>query len=404
MRHVIFRWLLAVALAFSLIMPALMYVLVPDAHPFRALSRVQDFVAQQIAAQWQRPQERQQVLQRAAAIFHTRLELQEHGRTIAEAGPGCDGHTWTVPVTRAGQQLGAMTICRPGGHPHLRMLVMILVVMIVLWLVAGRIAARISRPLAQLSHVAGRIGGGDFTARTHKGHHRVMEIRALASTLDDMAQRLERQQEEHRELLAAVSHELRSPLTRMRVALEIAEQRHTDPKLIASLQEEISNADRLVSDMLANARLDFQHLERAPLSLANLAQTALQRRQQQGVQLEIGFTGTVPGDANLLARALDNLLDNATRHGTGPTHIRIYRDSDLVFIDVCDDGPGFAAETLPHVFKSFYRSAQGGVQGLGLGLSLVQRIAQAHGGHAHAENGPHGGACVGIGLPPHQRN
>lgn len=399
MRHVVFRWLAAMTLGLSVLMPLLSFMLVPNFSAAPALPRLQGFLAKQLGEAVEDPARRQRLLEHAASELDGTFVYKDiQGHELARAGAPCSGPALTTDAIHDGRTVGRLTGCLQKGYPHLRGLAMLILLMSVLWAVSGRIAHRISRPLSELSRVAQRIGSGDFSARARSRLHRIYELRELASTLDDMAERLERQQEEQRELLAAVSHELRSPLSRMQVALSIAQKRQVDPQLIASLEEEIRISDKLVSDMLANARLDFKRGERVPLRLHELVQATLRRRQLSNVELQVSYHEAILGDATLLTRALENLLDNAERHGGGVSALHIHRAEGLIWLQVCDRGPGFSDAALPHIFKSFYRAANGGVQGLGLGLSLVQRIAQAHGGHARASNLAEGGACVAIGV------
>ena len=279
----------------------------------------------------------------------------------------------------------------------------VLAVAAVLWIASGGIAWQLTRPLWQVARVARDIGDGRLESRLELGRH-AGELGLLSDAINDMAARIERQLRGERELLAAVSHEIRTPLGHMRILLESARDRGADPALCDELDREVLEVDRLVGQLLAGSRLDFEALDRRPLEAAELAALALDRAGLPVEILDVVAEETaLVGDPTLIARALANLLDNAVRHGGGVSRLGLRPDSGdggggaLVF-EVEDRGPGFAADELPRVFESFYRGRQRGHGSLGLGLALVQRIAAAHGGRAWAENLPGGGARVSLSL------
>jgi signal transduction histidine kinase len=160
--------------------------------------------------------------------------------------------------------------------------------------------------------------------------------------------------------------------------------------------------DALVGQLLASSRLDFGRMERRPVDGAEAAALALERAGLPAARLEAAADGGLraTADPTLLARALANILANAAEHGGGPARLRVRRDGDALAFEVEDAGPGFSAEELPRVFERFYRGDRKAGGSLGLGLSLVRRIAEAHGGRAWAENLPGGGARVGFSIGP----
>jgi signal transduction histidine kinase len=181
----------------------------------------------------------------------------------------------------------------------------------------------------------------------------------------------------------------------------------------------VNELDVLVGKLLASSRLDFETLSRTPLAAGPIFADVLSRRQLSPALLQDESGGRVASlDATLIARALDNLLENAELHGGGARSCAVRlapaggavrasgaapstRES-LVF-EVCDDGPGFPPQALSRAFEAFYRSAapsRGAHGSLGLGLALVHRIARAHGGRAWAENLAGGGArvCFSVAL------
>ena len=272
-----------------------------------------------------------------------------------------------------------------------------------LWSAAGRIARRVSRPLYELTRVAQAIGEGNFGARASLEWIECSgfdEMAVLSRAFNDMAGRLEGQLTEQRELLAAVSHELRTPLARIRLLVEIARQGELDRRTLDEIEREAIEIDTLVGELLASARLEFQALAPKPLEAGEIARRALERAAEDVSKLSVG-PPVIPfgGDPTLVARALANLVDNARKHGGGLDRMNVRRQGGAVVFEVLDRGPGFAPGEETRVFDRFYRGENGGGHGsLGLGLALVRRIAEAHGGSVRASNRAVGGACLTLEL------
>jgi signal transduction histidine kinase len=272
----------------------------------------------------------------------------------------------------------------------------------VLWIASGIIAWRLTAPLFQVIRVTREIGAGKLKSRLALGRHGG-ELGVLADAVNDMAARIEKQVSDQRELLAAVSHEIRTPLGHMRILLETARQRGVDSGLADDLEREVLEVDRLVAQLLAGSRLDFDAVDSRPLAAGEVAALALERAGIDHDRLEVSLDDTsFQGDPTLLARALANLLDNADRHGGGIRRVRVHAgagaDIGTIVFEVHDGGPGFAQQEVARVFDSFYRGERRGSGSLGLGLALVRRIAAAHGGRAWADNLPGGGALVAFSV------
>jgi two-component system OmpR family sensor kinase len=288
---------------------------------------------------------------------------------------------------------------------------------LLLWSASGRLASRLSRPIYELTRVAERIGEGDLSARAPMPRDSTGEIAMLSSSLNDMAARISSELVRQRKLLAAVSHELRTPLSRMRLVIEIARENGTRPETLNEIERETIEIDALVGELLASARLDFQAVSRRPLDAVEVARRALERAGMAADKLAAP-AGPVPfsADPTLLARALANLIDNARKHAGGVDRLSVAARGDRVMFEVADRGPGFAAGEETRIFASFYRGhhADAGERGddgdggggagarnassLGLGLALVKRIADAHGGDVRAANRPGGGAVITLEL------
>ena len=231
----------------------------------------------------------------------------------------------------------------------------------------------------------------------------------LAHAINDMADRIEKQMKDQRELLAGVSHEIRTPLSRIRLLVELCRARGTggthvvEARTLDEIDREVVEIDALVSELLASSRLDFAALSPHELDGADLASRALERLGVDASKLRLEATSTkLTADATLLARALTNLVENATTHGGGLDALVVRSSPGFMVFEAQDRGPGFLEGEEARVFESFYQrpGAQPREKGaLGLGLTLVKRIAEAHGGRAFARNREGGGACVGMELP-----
>ncbi len=282
----------------------------------------------------------------------------------------------------------------------------------VLWMAAGRVARRIARPLYELTRAAQDLGAGNLKARVSAAGFGFDETAVLSYAFNEMAARLERQLADERELLASVSHELRTPLSRIRLLVEIARQSSSrpssagplvDPQTLDEIERETIEIDALVGELLASARIEFQAVTPKPLDAVEVARRALERAGEEAGKLVSG-PPPIPfaADPTLVGRALANLIDNARKHGSGLVRLAVRADGAGVTFEVVDRGRGFAAGDETRVFERFYRGADpdaGSHGSLGLGLALVKRIADAHGGRVHAANQPEGGARIVLELP-----
>jgi signal transduction histidine kinase len=268
-----------------------------------------------------------------------------------------------------------------------------------LWGASGAIAWRLTHPLLQLVRAARDIGDGKFDQRIHLGSRRG-ELSILADAMNEMAARIQKQLADERALLAAVSHEIRTPLAHLRILAETARTRGLAAQVADEIERELLEIDELVAELLAGSRLDFNALELRVCDASDAAALALERAGLPATLLAIETDDvTCKADHTLLARALANLLANAENHGGGVQKLLLTSEREALVFAVEDNGPGFATSELGRVFDRFYRGANpstGRSGSLGLGLSLVKRIAEAHGGHAFAENRAEGGARVGF--------
>lgn len=381
---------------------------------------IERFVASRVADEWTNVDERRTILVDAAEHLTFGVELRDaSGKVLETYGATCP-HVFTTETVsdHAGLALGELAFCVPRMGPSAgpsaqgpsersprrfatRIIVIVLLSLTAMWAASGRVARMLASPLQDLARVADDLGHGNLGSRAalSNRHHSVEELDSLARSINDMAERIERQLHDQKELLAAVSHELRTPLGHAKLLLEMAKEVPNPPKQLDELELEFAELDRMVGQLLASARLDFTALEQKPLDPVQLAVRVLERAGVDAARLTVETTTThVRGDAALLAQALANLVDNARRHAGQLVALRLRTEGQLLWFDVLDNGKGFedGQETL--AFEPFQRGpASHG--GLGLGLALVRRIATAHAGQVRAGNRPEGGAIVGLGVP-----
>jgi signal transduction histidine kinase len=373
----------------------------------REALRISTFVGGQFERAWDSPAERDELARTMSRDLEATIVLEgpDHA-TLSSFGGPCKRAPMRIPIRRDGQTLGFFGACadRYTTLHGWRVALALFVTGLVLWSMSSRIAKRLSNPVRELGRVAEQLAAGNFAARVELDRrHRYGETAALAVTMNDMAARVERHLTEQRELLAAVSHELRTPLARIRLLTELSRDKGATRKMLDDLDREVIEMDALVGDLLASSRMDFAVLSRRPVDAVEAASRALERAGTDPtalvVEREGDETGPIPvqADATLLGRALANLIDNAKKHGGGVEALRVKRANGHVAFEVEDCGEGFVPGEEARVFEPFFRRGENG--SLGLGLALVKRIAEAHGGRAYAENRGDGGAKVGVELP-----
>ncbi|MGZ4480847.1 MAG: ATP-binding protein [Gaiellales bacterium] len=238
------------------------------------------------------------------------------------------------------------------------------------------------------------------------------EIRRLGLTLNALLARLETSLERQRRFVADASHELRTPLALLKAELDLAMLRpRTTSELTAAVRSASAETDHiahLAEDLLVLARADESGLplRRSPTQIADLLERVAGRFAPQVrdahrmISIDDGGAGVANLDASRIEQALSNLVDNALRHGAGAITLRAARQNGRLEFHVLDEGAGFPPEFLPRAFERFSHSdsARSG-RSTGLGLSIVEVIAQAHGGTATAVNTQPHGSDVQIALP-----
>jgi signal transduction histidine kinase len=259
------------------------------------------------------------------------------------------------------------------------------------------LAFHLSRPVRQLRQAVERFGEGDLSSRVNS--RRRDELGELARTFDRMADRIELLLQAERRLLLDISHELRSPLARLGVAVELARSGEDLETNLNRIQKESDRLNQLVGQLLQVTRAegDPSLLHREPVRLDEMVQQLVDdsriEAQAHGCELQYKASqpATVSGDPELLRRAVENVVRNAIRYAPGQTAVEVSlaRNNGKVLVDVRDRGPGVPEEALPHLFDAFYRvepdrARSGG--GVGLGLSIARRAIVLHQGAIRARN------------------
>ncbi len=275
--------------------------------------------------------------------------------------------------------------------------------MLVMALGCYPIARRITRRLETLQVGVDQWGQGNLETRVAvQGRDEVAE---LARTFNHAAGRVAALLKQQRRVLAHASHELRSPLTRVRMAVELLADEDTSAeqraKLIEDAEADIAELDELVGDVLLAARLEDSGQPRRfePVELEPLV-----REEAQRVGARVTTEpASIEGNPRMLRRLLRNLFENARRHGRGAAiEAHLTSDEHRALIIVADSGPGIAESERERVFEPFYRPAghhEGEDGGVGLGLSLVRQIAEHHGGSVRHQAKAGGGSRFEVELP-----
>ena len=275
------------------------------------------------------------------------------------------------------------------------------------------VARRLTQRLEGLQRGVQRWGEGDLSVRLPEGgqdevadlSHRFNEAAARIQGLMDSQTALLQSQ---KSLLANASHELRSPLARIRMAVELAGTQGS-PAARAEIQRNITELDQLVDEILLASRLDAREADLGTVEPVDLIGLLAEECARVGAVFELA-EGThdivVPGVVKLLRRAVRNLLENAARHGrrtgrAGEVEARLALQGPQAVLQVLDRGPGVPPDQRERIFEPFYRlpGASEREGGVGLGLALVRSIAERHGGSVGCDNREGGGARFTLRLP-----
>lgn len=291
------------------------------------------------------------------------------------------------------------------------LLVVIPFVVLVLGVIVWWLVGRTLRPVEGIRREVAAIGATELDRRV-PAPDSDDEIASLASTMNAMLDRLENAATRQQQFVADASHELRSPLTRIRTEVEVAlaKNGHDDPRLLDSVLDDAKELQRLVDDLLLLARSDagLHSGARQPVDLDDLVLREAQRLKDSGREVDLTrlSAAQVTGDPAQLTRVVRNLLDNATRHAHSLVTIELGETTGLARMAVIDDGPGVPAADRERIFQRFTRlddSRNRDEGGVGLGLAIARDIVEAHGGHLeHRSDNLDEGACFIAHIPLHE--
>jgi two-component system, OmpR family, sensor kinase len=322
-----------------------------------------------------------------------------------------------VPVTNGGRTVGAVRVTQSVSavSDRVRRSVLALVAIGAAALLLGLVLAwfladSLSRPLRKLAKTAREVEEGDFAARAEVSGPQ--EAREVAVAFNDMADRIGTVLAAQREFVANASHQLRTPLTGLRLRLESAGAKADSVELereLAAAEQEVERLARLLNTLLMLAREGQTPRTGSLVSLGLAAKHAHERwdarseQRGQRLDLEAGQDVVVHAAEEDLAIVLDNLIENALHYSPAGSTVAIEygREGADAFLAVLDDGPGIAPGEEEAVFDRFSRGKAGksGPSGTGLGLAIVQTLAERWGGSAALRSRPHGGTRAEIRLP-----
>ena len=336
------------------------------------------------------------------ALRVERALTAKFGNGVVIAGSEQSGEPWHwVAIPSGGRTLWlGFPHSRVGTQPLVTVLLTLAAGLILAVLAAAWLARRIVAPLERLDAAAALLGRGERPALLPETGPR--ELATLAQRVNALVREVHELLDGRTTLLAGLSHDLRTPLARMRLAIEMLSRR-PDPALIERLERDIEEMNRLVGDMLELARGLGREAPRE-IDVGELLEQLAKSAREAGMGLTVAAEPcTVTAAPMALRRLLGNLLSNAQRHsGAGMVELRAQRDGGAVRIGVLDRGPGIPDDQLEAVFRPFHRvdaSRSPGTGGSGLGLAIVRQLAQANGWTVSLENRTGGGLAAWVTLP-----
>jgi two-component system sensor histidine kinase CpxA len=338
--------------------------------------------------------------------------LNPHFQMLKASMTAADGHSYTL-VTELPP--GETAMFGPNGIPLLGILIGILTSGVVCYF----LARYLSSPIIRLRQATQKLASGDLSARVGgRVSSSADEISQLVRDFDKMAEQIENLVNAQSRLLKDISHELRSPLARLSVALELARQR-TGPEAQSVLDRislESSRMNELIGSLMTISRLETGAGTTRKVRVEveeivdEVARDAAFEAQGRNCQVEVEILDELPvlGDPALLRSAIENVVRNATRYTPDGTTVKIRAQAEdraglrEAVIRVNDAGPGVPADSLDKIFRPFYRIDDARVRstgGVGLGLAITEQAVRLHGGSVKASNLPEGGLSVEIRLP-----
>lgn len=343
---------------------------------------------------WRQERERNTSMVRAVRELVTRIGSGETRDESSEREPTMlisielNNGSW-LNVSVSGGSRGARMALLPFASAAIMALVMLVIV--------AAMVIRVTNPLKRLSASAEALGRGEPVSHlTESGPY---EIRNVTHAFNEMNARLSRFVEDRTRMLAAISHDLRTPITALRVRAELVDDEETRERMIETLDD----MKRMTEAVLTFSRDEAETEESRVVDLAALTESVIEDLRDVGYTVHFETDGPLPYLCRpaSLKRALANFLENAVRYGN-TARVRLRRETGAIKFVIDDDGPGIADDRLREVFEPFVRlessrSAETG--GVGLGLSIARSIVLSHGGTIELANRPEGGLRVSIALP-----
>lgn len=312
-----------------------------------------------------------------------------------------DGSTLVVQLPPRPRAPGEGPPGRPWARNPGSLLWILVIVALAVAIGTYPIIRRLTQRLDDLRHGVERWGEGDLSARIEESGSD--ELAFLAERFNHAAERVESLLKSNKSLLANASHELRSPLARIRMCLELMHP-ETSPSFQEEIRRNIGELDQLVDEILLASRLDAKESDMGTVEAVDLTGLAAEECARAGAELVPSRDDrplVVQGVARLLRRAVRNLLENARRYSDGPVTMELTREGGNAVVRVRDRGPGVPPAERERIFEPFYRLAGASERsgGVGLGLALVRSITQRHRGSVSCEDQDGGGACFALRLP-----
>jgi len=321
-----------------------------------------------------------------------------------------DGQTYTVLLSRVHRPQGYWEGAPAGS-------LLLILALIVSGVVSYLLARAISNPVRKLRDATVSLAEGNLHSRvTPSLGNRRDELGMLARDFDAMAEKLERAAAQQTELSRNISHELRSPLARLRVAMELAKRKTGELPEFDRIDDETEKLDRLIGQILSYTRLESgSQAEPGPVDLADLVQEVVENVNfecraggYEGIIVETSIEASpiITGYADALTSAVENIVRNAVRHSppNEKVTVRVAQQPDgAATVEVTDNGAGVPDDELKHLFQPFFRTrsatADNSRNGTGLGLAIAARAIKLNGGTVSASNSADAGLCVSISVP-----
>ena len=251
-----------------------------------------------------------------------------------------------------------------------------------------------TRPITNLARAAEKFGKGEEIDEFKPSG--ASEIRQAGYEFDKMRKRIIRHLNQRSEMLSGISHDLRTPLTRMKLQIAFIK----DKELSEKLGEDINEMEKMLNEYLQFTKSSFQEKDET-FNLTELIDNIIKKYNNQNISMKLMPRTYYNGRKNLIKRCVNNLIDNAIKYGT-KVNIELNKNNDNLFIKVEDDGPGIPEKEFDNVFKPFYKISKGRADSkssVGLGLSIASDIIRSHGGNIRLEKSPMNGLGVKIFLP-----